>query len=88
MTVTPRQGMTSADARRSCSWTRQKTRANAWRRMLKRDYRVLRAASGEAAPGLMDREGVDLVLADVDLPGVTGFDFLRSFARTTRWPKS
>jgi DNA-binding NtrC family response regulator len=44
---------------------------------LKRDYRVLRAASGEAALTLMEREEVDLVIADVTLPGITGFELLR-----------
>ena len=44
---------------------------------LKRDHRVLRAATGEAALALMEAEEVDLVIADVDLPGITGFEFLR-----------
>jgi len=45
--------------------------------VLKREYRVLRAASGEAALTLMEREEVDLVLADAALPGISGFDLLR-----------
>jgi DNA-binding NtrC family response regulator len=44
---------------------------------LKRDYRLLRAASGESALTLMEGEEVDLVIAEVDLPGITGFDLLR-----------
>ena len=44
---------------------------------LKRDYRVLRAASGEAALALMEREEVDLVLGEVQLPGVTGLELLQ-----------
>jgi DNA-binding NtrC family response regulator len=44
---------------------------------LRRDYRVLRAATGEAALALMEGEEVDLVIADVDLPGITGLDLLR-----------
>jgi DNA-binding NtrC family response regulator len=44
---------------------------------LKRDYRLLRASSGEAALALMEREDVDVVIADVALPGVTGFELLR-----------
>ena len=44
---------------------------------LKRDYRVLRAASAEAALTLMERDEVDLILADVHLPGLSGFDLLR-----------
>ncbi len=45
--------------------------------ILKRDARVLRANSAEAALGMLGRDGVDLVLADHALPGVNGFDFLR-----------
>jgi two-component system, NtrC family, response regulator AtoC len=44
---------------------------------LRRDYRVLRAASAEAALGVMNREDVDLLLADMDLPGVSGIDMLQ-----------
>jgi two-component system, NtrC family, response regulator AtoC len=44
---------------------------------LKRDYRVLRAASGEAALQIMERESVDLMLLEVRLPGISGFDVLK-----------
>jgi DNA-binding NtrC family response regulator len=44
---------------------------------LKRDYRVIRAASAEAALTQMEREEVDLVLADASLPGISGFELLR-----------
>jgi DNA-binding NtrC family response regulator len=44
---------------------------------LKRDYRVLRAATGESALQLMEREDVDLMLLDVRLPGINGFEVLR-----------
>jgi DNA-binding NtrC family response regulator len=44
---------------------------------LKRDYRVLRAASGEAALALMERDEIDLLISDIDLPGVTGLELLR-----------
>jgi two-component system response regulator AtoC len=44
---------------------------------LKREYRVLRAATGEAALTAMERDEVDLVLADVRLPGITGFELLQ-----------
>src|SRR3954453_15624383 len=45
--------------------------------ILKRDYRVLRVASGEAALPVLSREDVDLVLLDVRLPGISGFEVLR-----------
>jgi two-component system, NtrC family, response regulator AtoC len=45
--------------------------------ILKREYRVLKVGSGEAALPLMNREDVDLVLLDVRLPGISGFEVLR-----------
>ena len=45
--------------------------------MLRRDYRVLRAATGEAALLIMEKEDVDLMLLDVNLPGIGGFDVLK-----------
>ena len=45
--------------------------------ILKREYRVLRAASGEAALPILNREDVDLILLDVRLPGISGFEVLR-----------
>jgi DNA-binding NtrC family response regulator len=45
--------------------------------MLKRDYRVLRAATGEAGLVIMEKEDVDLMLLDVNLPGIGGFDVLK-----------
>jgi DNA-binding NtrC family response regulator len=45
--------------------------------ILKRDYRTLRASSGEAALPILNREDVDLVLLDVRLPGISGFELLR-----------
>jgi DNA-binding NtrC family response regulator len=45
--------------------------------ILKRDYRVLKVASGEAALPVLNREDVDLVLLDVRLPGISGFEVLR-----------
>ena len=45
--------------------------------ILRRDYRVLRAATGEAALAILNREDVDLMLLDVRLPGIGGFDVLR-----------
>jgi DNA-binding NtrC family response regulator len=45
--------------------------------ILRRDYRVLKVASGEAALPLLSREDVDVVLLDVRLPGIGGFEVLR-----------
>jgi DNA-binding NtrC family response regulator len=45
--------------------------------LLKRDYRVLRAATGEAGLQIMEKEDVDLMLLDVRLPGISGFEVLR-----------
>jgi len=45
--------------------------------VLKRDYRVLRAATGEVALQLMEKEDVELMLLDVRLPGISGFEVLK-----------
>src|ERR687890_340069 len=45
--------------------------------ILKRNYRVLSVSSGEAALVLLREEDVDLILLDVRLPGISGFDVLR-----------
>jgi DNA-binding NtrC family response regulator len=45
--------------------------------ILKRDYRALRAATGEAALQMMEKEDVDLMLLDVHLPGISGFEVLK-----------
>jgi two-component system response regulator AtoC len=45
--------------------------------ILRRDYRVLTVSSGEAALALVKDEDVDLILLDVRLPGISGFDVLK-----------
>src|SRR2546423_1742007 len=45
--------------------------------ILKREYRVLRVASAEAALPILNREDIDLILLDVRLPGISGFEVLR-----------
>ena len=45
--------------------------------ILKREYRVLRVSSGEAALPILNKEDVDLMLLDVRLPGISGFEVLR-----------
>ncbi len=44
---------------------------------LRRDYRVIRAASSEAGLGLMDREDVDVLVADVAQTGLGGLELLQ-----------
>jgi DNA-binding response OmpR family regulator len=45
--------------------------------VLKREYRVLRAGTGEAALQMMEKEDIDLMLLDVRLPGIKGFEVLK-----------
>lgn len=52
--------------------------------VLRRDYRVLRAATGEAGLAILNREAVDAVLLDVRMPGMSGFDVLRHIRDTQR----
>ena len=44
---------------------------------LRHDFRVLRAASAEAALTLLARDEVDVALVDVRQPGISGFELLR-----------
>jgi len=44
---------------------------------LRRDYRVLRAATGESAFQMMQKEDVDLMLLEVHLRGISGFEVLK-----------
>jgi DNA-binding NtrC family response regulator len=45
--------------------------------ILRHDFRVLKAATGEAGLAVVDKEDVDLALLDVRLPGISGFEVLR-----------
>ena len=45
--------------------------------ILKREYRILSVANGEAALTVLRRDDVDLLLLDVGLPGIGGFEVLR-----------
>jgi DNA-binding response OmpR family regulator len=56
--------------------------------ILKRDYRVLKVGTGEAALPILNREDVDLVLLDVRLPGISGFEVLRIVKETTASSRS
>ena len=45
--------------------------------VLQRDYRLLKAATGEAALQIMEKEDIDLMMLDVRLPGISGFEVLK-----------
>ena len=45
--------------------------------IFKKDFRVLRAATGEAALQMMEKEDVDLMMLDVRLPGISGLEVLK-----------
>ncbi len=45
--------------------------------VLRRDYRLLKAATGEAALQIMEKEDDDLMMLDVRLPGINGFEVLK-----------
>ena len=52
--------------------------------ILKREYRVLKVGSGEAALPVLNREDVDLVLLDVRAPGTIQSVALKSFGLSKR----
>ncbi len=45
--------------------------------LLQRHYRVLTAASGEAAVAMLTQEEADLLVVDEELPGISGLELLR-----------
>ena len=45
--------------------------------ILKREFRVLRVATGEAALAVLNKDDVDIILLDVTLPGISGFEVLQ-----------
>jgi len=52
--------------------------------ILRREYRVLRASTGESGLAILDRENVDVVLLDVRMPGVGGFEVLKEIKESQR----
>jgi class 3 adenylate cyclase len=53
------------------------------RRLVKRGYAVLIAEGGAAALDLVRAGGVDLILLDIDMPGMTGIEVLKTLRTTT-----
>lgn len=49
------------------------------------NYEVVQAGDGVEAFLALDREGVDAVILDLNLPGMSGFRFLRLLRRDPRW---
>ncbi len=47
-------------------------------------YQISMASTGEEALGLMEENKYDLLLTDVKMPGMTGFDLLKNVKN--RWP--
>ncbi len=45
--------------------------------ILRHNFRALKAATGEAALAVMEKEDIDLILLDIRLPGVDGFEVLK-----------
>ena len=52
------------------------------RRLERRGYRVLKAEDGPSALALIAAEPVDLVLLDIEMPGLSGLDVLREVRQT------
>jgi DNA-binding NtrC family response regulator len=52
--------------------------------ILRRDYHVLRASTGESGLAILDREAADVILLDVKMPGINGFDVLREIKESQR----
>ena len=47
---------------------------------------VVEAANGAEALRILETREVNLLLTDVNMPGMTGVELLREIARQNRWP--
>lgn len=47
------------------------------RTLIKNDFRAVGAENAEKALGILDSEYIDLVISDVMMPGMNGFDFIK-----------
>lgn len=52
-------------------------------RLLRKDYLILTATSGEEALDILRREAIDLIITDQRMPGMSGTDLLRESLRTS-----
>ena len=56
--------------------------------LLQRHYRILAAASGEAAVAMLAQEEADLLLVDAALPGISGLELLRIIRENYTLPET
>jgi CheY-like chemotaxis protein len=54
----------------------ERANLNALERTLRREYKVFSATNGEDALSIMERNDIDLIIADHRMPGMTGVEFL------------
>ena len=53
------------------------TMVSLWQRILEPDHKVWTAASGEAAVAMLPAGEFDVVVSDIRMPGIDGFEVLR-----------
>ena len=56
-------------------------------RLLSDEYRVITASSGEQALEFLSKEESDLILLDINMPGMNGFDVMREIKKNNVWEK-
>jgi len=52
------------------------------RMILSKDYKLLLASSGQEAFQIMQKEECDIVLLDILMPGMDGFEILKEMRKT------
>jgi CheY-like chemotaxis protein len=55
------------------------------RRLEKKGYRVLKASDGASALDVITAEAIDLVLLDIEMPGLSGLGVLREVRPTEKF---
>jgi putative two-component system response regulator len=53
--------------------------------ILKRDYKVYASPSGERALAFLENKTPDLILLDIEMPGINGYELISRLKRNDRW---
>ena len=86
-TPAPVPAMTVRSRRSGCSWSTTRSPRAPWRRASceAAGYEVVTAADGEAGWKLLQEQDVDLVITDIEMPRMDGFELTEAIRRSKRF---